>query len=59
MAASKFSVPSAEQEEIIRSMGIDPAGFVVRLAREDSLTLLHLKTRNEVMITINRSMRKW
>ena len=54
MAAGKLSVPNAQQEGILREMGMDPEMFVVRTAREDAIWLLHLKTRHEVMITINR-----
>lgn len=58
MAANKFSVPNAQQEEILREMGMDPEAFVVRLAREDAVWLLHLKTRHEVMISINERRTK-
>lgn len=54
MAAGKLSVPNAQQESILRELGMDPEMFVIRTAREDAIWLLHLKTRHEVMITINR-----
>ena len=57
MTVSRFTVPTAEQAEILREMGMDPEAYVVHLAREDAMWLLHLKTRNEVMITINRRVK--
>ena len=54
MAASKFSVPNETQVRFCRECGIDPMGYVVRSDSEDTLVLLHLKTRNEVLISKNR-----
>lgn len=54
MSSTKFSVPTAAQEEIIRELGMNPEAYVIRTSREDAMWLLHLKSRHEVMITINR-----
>lgn len=50
----QFSVPNAVQQALCRECGIDPEGFVVILDNDRILTLLHLKSRNEVMISKNR-----
>ena len=54
MAAAKFLVPNEEQARWLRECGIDPQGYVVRSDSDNSLCLLHLKTRNEVLISKNK-----
>ena len=54
MAAGRFTVPTEAQARMCRECGIDPGGYVVRLESEDTLVMLHLKTRNEFMIVKNR-----
>ena len=49
----QFTVPNREQRELCRECGIDPDGFQVILDNDRSLWLLHLKSRNEVMISKN------
>ena len=49
-----FKVLDEEQSALCRECGIDPEGFMVILDNDSCLTLLHLKSRNEVMIQKNR-----
>lgn len=48
-----FTVLDEEQSALCRECGIDPEGFMVILDNDRCLTLLHLKSRNEVMISKN------
>ena len=54
-----FKVLNAEQKELAKSIGIEPQGYVVILDNERMLCMLHLKSRNEVVITKNRSLKQW
>lgn len=49
-----FTVPNKEQRKLLQECGIEPAGYAVTLEDEDRLCLLHLKSRNEIMICKNR-----
>ena len=49
-----FTVLDEEQMALCRECGIDPEGFMVILDNDRCLMLLHLKSRNEVMIQKNR-----
>lgn len=49
-----FAVPNQEQKELLRECGIDPQGYAVVLDDKDHLCLLHLKSRNEILICKNR-----
>ena len=51
---SGFSVPNQAQKEILKECGINPQGYAVMLDDKDRLCLLHLKSRNEIMICKNR-----
>ncbi|MBQ3193759.1 MAG: hypothetical protein IJB59_09360 [Oscillospiraceae bacterium] len=49
----QFTVPNDAQRELCRDCGIDPAGFMVILDNDRVLAMVHLKSRNEVMISKN------
>lgn len=49
-----FAVLNEAQSALCRECGIDPEGFLVILDNDRCLMLLHLKSRNEVMIQKNR-----
>ena len=48
-----FTVLTEEQKALIRSIGIEPEGYVVILENDRSLCLRHLKSRHDVMISKN------
>lgn len=48
-----FTVLDEEQSALCRECGIDPEGFMVILDNDRCLMMLHLKSRNEVMISKN------
>lgn len=48
-----FKMLDEEQSALCRECGIDPEGFMVILDNDRCLMLLHLKSRNEVMISKN------
>lgn len=49
-----YTVPTVEQERLLRELGMDPAEYAVRLASEDTLWLLHYRTRHEVVVHVNQ-----
>lgn len=49
-----YTVPTVEQERLLRELGMDPAEYAVKLASEETLWLLHYRTRHEVVVHINR-----
>lgn len=49
-----FKVPNQEQRKLLQECGIEPAGYAVTFDDKDRLCLLHLKSRNEIMICKNR-----
>lgn len=49
-----FTVPSPEQEVLLRELGMDPEAYAVKLASEDTVWLLHYKSRHEVVIHVNQ-----
>ena len=49
----QFTVPNETQRKLCRECGIDPEGVMVILDNDRVLALLHLKSRNEVMISKN------
>ncbi|MBQ8579321.1 MAG: hypothetical protein IJ448_01350 [Oscillospiraceae bacterium] len=51
---ANYTVPTAEQKQLCRECGLDPDGVMVMLDNEQCLVLLHLKSRNELMIYKNR-----
>ena len=48
-----FTVLSEEQKAFVRSIGIEPNGYIVILENERTLCVRHLKTRHDVMISKN------
>lgn len=54
---SDFSVPNEEQRKLMQDCGIDPSGYAVTTDNERTLSALHLKTRNEIMIIKNERMK--
>ena len=48
-----FAVLNEEQKALIRSIGIEPEGYVVILENDRSLCLRHLRSRHDVMISKN------
>ena len=48
-----FTVLSEEQKAFVRSIGIEPKGYVVIVDNERTLCMRHLKTRHDVMISKN------
>lgn len=53
----KFSVLNEQQRKLCQECGINPEGLAVILENDTVLWMLHLKTRNEISIQKNRSMR--
>ena len=54
---SDFKVPTEEQRSLLMECDIDPEGYVVRTDNDRSMCVLHLKTRNEILIMKNERMR--
>ena len=48
-----FKKPNEQQAEIMKTLGMDPKNFAVRLSSEDCFYLLHYKTGNEITIRPN------
>ena len=53
-----FTVLNEEQIGWVMECDMDPERFVVIHDNERTLTLLHLKSRNEVMICKNRRVKR-
>lgn len=49
-----FTVPNAQQVALLRKCGIEPKELAVILDNDRILCVLHLKSRNEIMISKNR-----
>ena len=49
----EFTMPNAAQRELCAACGIDPEGYVIIRENDRLLTMLHLKSRNEIMISKN------
>lgn len=52
-----FAVPDAAESELMKSIGLDPDDYAVILSNEDTLWLMHYKTRHELMIKPNRMVK--
>ena len=57
MATAKFRMPTADEEEIIRRNGVDPAGISIITRDENTIFLRQHKTGDDLMII--RGLRPW
>ena len=54
---SDFRVPNEEQRKLMEDCGIEPKGYAVMTDNDRTLSVIHLKTRNEIMILKNERLR--
>ena len=52
----KMTLPTAEQAEKLRSVGITPEGIVVQVDNGDYICCMCLKTRDEITVRFARKM---
>lgn len=57
-AMGEFAVPTKEQQDLCLECGIDPKGILVILENDGVLAMLHMKTRNEVLIVKGEAQRR-
>lgn len=51
--AGAFTVPNKAESELMVLLGLDPKAYAVVLSNEDTLWLMHYKTRHEITIRRN------
>lgn len=52
--AGEFTVPDLEQAALMGELGLTPEEYAVVLSSEDTLWLMHYRSRHEVVVHINR-----
>lgn len=57
LVTRSFAVPDEEESKLMKSVGLDPNDYAVILSNEDTLWLMHYKTRHELMIKPNRMVK--
>lgn len=55
--AGAFTVPNVEETELLLELGLEPDAFAVVLSSEDTLWLMHYKSRHDLVIHINRRVK--
>lgn len=51
--AGAFTVPNEAESELMMLLGLDPKEYAVVVSNEDTLWLMHYKTRHEITIRKN------